>query len=105
MFEREEIRAGLERNESLTELSRRLSRHRCTVSAEVNRNGGRYLYRAVDAQARADRQRARPKTPILAKDLLLATYVTRQAGSEGLADDHLQGTGGGSARGDLEDLP
>ena len=76
MFEREEIRAGLERNESLTELSRRLSRHRCTVSAEVNRNGGRYLYRAVDAQARADRQRARPKTPILAKDLLLATYVT-----------------------------
>lgn len=75
MFEREEIRAGLERNESLTELGRRLGRHRCTISAEVNRNGGRALYRAVDAQARADAQRARPKTPILEKDPVLAAHV------------------------------
>jgi len=75
MFEREEIRAGLERNETLTELARRLNRHRCTISSEVNRNGGRAVYRAVDAQARADAHRSRPKTPILQKDPVLAAHV------------------------------
>lgn len=53
--EREEIRAGLERGESLTAIAVVIGRHRCTVSAEVSRNGGRAVYRATVAQARADR--------------------------------------------------
>ncbi|MBI2709474.1 MAG: helix-turn-helix domain-containing protein [Actinobacteria bacterium] len=55
--EREEIRASIERGESLTAAADRLGRHRCTVSAEVARNGGRDGYRAAAAQARARRSR------------------------------------------------
>ena len=63
--EREEIRAGLERGESLTVIAAVMRRHRCTLSAEVNRNGGRAVYRAAAAQARADRELARPKVACL----------------------------------------
>ena len=73
--EREEIRAGIERDESITAIATSLARHRCTVTAEIARNGGRDAYRAVDAQARADVQRARPKTPILVARPDLAAHV------------------------------
>ena len=73
--EREEIRAGIERDESITAIAASLARHRCTVTAEIARNGGRDAYRAVDAQARADVQRARPKTPILVARPDLAAHV------------------------------
>jgi len=52
--EREEIRAGIERGDPLTAMAVALGRHRCTISAEVSRNGGRSSYRAAAAQTRAD---------------------------------------------------
>lgn len=76
LHEREEIRAGIERAEPFTQIACRLGRHRCTISAEVNRNGGPGCYRAVTAQARADRERSRPKTPKLVADPDLAAHVT-----------------------------
>jgi IS30 family transposase len=75
LFEREEIRAGIERGESVTAMASRLDRHRCTMSAELSRNGGRGRYRAAAAQARADAERARPNTPILVARPDLAAHV------------------------------
>ena len=75
-WEREEIRAGIERGETDGRIAGRLGRHRCTVNAEIGRNGGRVGYSAVGAQARADRERARPKDPKLVADRVLAAHVT-----------------------------
>ncbi|MCU4183047.1 IS30 family transposase [Acidiferrimicrobium sp. IK] len=74
--EREEIRAGIERGETVTSIAARLGRHRCSVSSEVSRNGGRGCYRAVNAETRARRQRARPKKTAFAGDVALAAHVT-----------------------------
>ena len=73
--EREEIRAGIERAEPATAIAARLGRHRTTVSAELARNGGRCGYRAAAAQARADRQRSRPKVPALLAAPELGAHV------------------------------
>lgn len=73
--DREEIRAGIERQESLTAIAKRIGRDRTAVSREVNRNGGREVYEAVAAQARADAMRARPKVSVLASDPVLAAHV------------------------------
>src|SRR3546814_15702166 len=51
--EREEIRYGIGRGEKATEIADRLGRHRCTISAEISRNGGRDDYRAYRAHDRA----------------------------------------------------
>lgn len=75
-FEREEIRAGIERGEPDHVIADRLGRHRTTINVEVNRNGGRAGYTATAAQRRADQQRRRPKTPKLAADPVLAAHVT-----------------------------
>ena len=78
LSEREEIRAGIAAGESLTALAQRLGRHRCTVSVEVNRNGGRDAYRAAAAERRAVEQRARAKTPMLLGDQDLGWHVTQR---------------------------
>jgi IS30 family transposase len=78
MSEREEIRAGIAANRTDAEIGERLSRHRCTVNSEINRNGGRARYRACKAQARAERQSARPKLTKLEADPGLADYVTKR---------------------------
>ena len=76
LLEREEIRVGIERSETDDVIGGRLDRHRCTVNSEINRNGGRALYSATRAQARADTQRVRPKTPKLVADAEVAAHVT-----------------------------
>lgn len=60
--EREEIRAGLERQESYRRIARRLGRAPSTITREVAANGGREGYRAVNAEVRAATAAKRPKT-------------------------------------------
>ena len=74
--EREEIRVGITRDETDTEIGERLDRHRCTINAEINRNGGRNLYTATAAQGRADRERCRSKVPRFVAEHGLAAHVT-----------------------------
>lgn len=59
--EREEIRAGIERDDSFRMIANRLGRAASTVSREVAANGGRDDYRAWKAEERATRQARRPK--------------------------------------------
>jgi IS30 family transposase len=76
--EREEIRAGVAAGESLTEIAARVGRHRCTISAEVNRNGGRDAYRATAADKRAATKLARPKIAKLVANPELKWHVTER---------------------------
>ena len=77
-LEREEILVGIARGDSVGVIARQLGRHRCTISREIGRNGGRRRYGAAAAQRRADRARARPKVPKLVADPALATEVQRR---------------------------
>lgn len=76
--EREEIRAGIARDEGDGGIGFRLGRDRTTINREINRNGGRGRYSAVAAQARAERCRARPKVPKLVADPDLAAVVAER---------------------------
>ncbi len=60
--EREEIRIGIDRDESDAVIAVRLGRHRSTVWREIKHNGGRRGYRAFRAHDEAARRarRARP---------------------------------------------
>jgi transposase, IS30 family len=59
--DREEIRLGIDRNESDSEIGRRLDRARSTIGREIDVNGGRVAYRAFRAQGRAEEAARRPK--------------------------------------------
>jgi IS30 family transposase len=59
--EREEIMLGVDRDETDSEIARRIGRHRGTVGRDIERNGGRKKYRAFAAQARADDEARRDK--------------------------------------------
>jgi len=64
--EREEIRRGLDDDESFTAIARRLGRVTSTVSREVNANGGRRGYAGWRAHRRASDRARRPKVAKLA---------------------------------------
>jgi IS30 family transposase len=61
--EREEIRAGIQAEDSNAVIAERLGRHRGTIGREIKANGGRFAYRAHLAQARAEAAARRPKVP------------------------------------------
>lgn len=61
--EREEIRAGIQAGDSDATIAERLGRHRGTIWREIKANGGRAVYRAHRAQARAEAEARRPKMP------------------------------------------
>ena len=73
--EREEIRVGLARGESLRGIARRLGRAASSVCREVSRNAGRERYQATAAERRAQRCRARPKQTKFQFDPTLARRV------------------------------
>ncbi len=76
--EREEIKSGLDRGMALAEIARLLGRPTSTVSRELKRNGGRSRYRALRADRRAERKRARPKQSLFEADGALARRVAAQ---------------------------
>jgi len=59
--QREEIRVGIERRESDTQIAGRIGCHRSTVWREIASNGGRSRYRAAIADNDAARNACRPK--------------------------------------------
>lgn len=66
LADREETSRGLVASESLRAIARRLGRAPSTICREVNANGGRSGYRAVDAEDRVRERAKRPKVPKLA---------------------------------------
>ncbi|EQD72635.1 Integrase catalytic region, partial [mine drainage metagenome] len=73
--EREEIRVGIEVEESLSDIARRLGRVPSTVTREVKRNGGRSSYCAVAAQGQSERLRSRPRDTTFQGNPELARHV------------------------------
>lgn len=59
--EREIISRELSQGRKPRYIAQLLGRHHSTIYDEINRNGGTRDYRAIDAQGRADANRARPK--------------------------------------------
>lgn len=73
--EREEIYYGILQGLTITAIAEGVGRHRCTVSAEVSRNGGRDGYRPFAANRRAARLRRRPKPRLFEQDARLVAHV------------------------------
>lgn len=61
--DREEIRVGIDRNETDSDIARRIGCHRGTVGREIRRHGGRERYRAYHAQSDTDERARRRKAP------------------------------------------
>jgi len=76
--EREEISRGIVAELSLRCIAAKLGRSASTVSREINRNGGRYLYRASEADKAAWDRAHRPKTCKLVQNRALARIVAKK---------------------------
>ena len=73
--EREIISRELSQGHKARYIGTLLGRHHSTVYDEIDRNGGPTSYRAVDAQRRAEENRARPKDRKLATSARLHDAV------------------------------
>jgi IS30 family transposase len=73
--DREQISRGLAAEQSFRDIARALGRPPSTISREVNRNGGRAQYRAVEAERQTWRRAARPKPCRLARERKLRGLV------------------------------
>lgn len=82
LSEREEISRGLGQGLSFRHISRTLGRSASTVSREVSRNGGRFAYRAVQADVRALTQARRPKPCVLSQRPDLRDLVAQKLAQE-----------------------
>ena len=80
--EREEIYYGIVQGLTITAIAERVGRHRCTVSAEVSRNGGRDVYRPFAAHRRAAQCRKRPKRRLFERHPELAAHVAGRLGAK-----------------------
>jgi len=78
LAEREEISRGVVAGQSLRTIAASLGRASSTVSRELNRNGGRRLYRANKADEAAWDRAHRPKTCKLAENRALAHIVAEK---------------------------
>jgi IS30 family transposase len=75
LTERESVSRGLAQGWSLRQIAVALSRSASTISREVKRHGGRYLYRAEHADRRAWKNAQRPKICALASRYRLQRVV------------------------------
>jgi IS30 family transposase len=73
--EREEISRGLSSQLSIREIAKQLNRAPSTISREVNRNGGRIIYRANKADIAAWERAKRPKPCKLILNKALAKLI------------------------------
>lgn len=76
--DREQISRGLAADRSIRAIARTLNRPPSTISREIERNGGRAQYRAVEAERRAWRRAERPKPCRLAREPQLRAIVAAQ---------------------------
>ncbi|KUY54112.1 MULTISPECIES: IS30 family transposase [Burkholderia] len=75
LAEREEISRAVVAGQSIRSIAARLGRAPSTISREVQRNGGRQYYRAIQADALAWDRARRPKTCKLVRNRTLAQVV------------------------------
>lgn len=78
LSERETISRGLANDVSMRSIASQLQRSPSTISREVNRNGGREKYRAIDADNIAWERARRPKSCKLANLPILRRMVARK---------------------------
>ena len=76
LAEREDISRGIASGSSIREIARHLDRAASTVGREVNRHGGRPVYRAHEADDQAWESALRPKKCLLAMHQRLREVVT-----------------------------
>ncbi|MGH3977912.1 MAG: helix-turn-helix domain-containing protein [Pseudonocardiaceae bacterium] len=79
--EREIIFRELSRGRKARYIGKLLGRHHSTIYDEIDRNGGATNYRALDAQRRAEDNRARPKDRKLETSVRLHDAVNGERGT------------------------